>query len=437
MLRRGTGGAAALLSAFCLTTSVTPASGAATGTSAAIVLSDAELSQLSSLTQDQPDRFAGSVDDAQHHVVTVYVKGSAADRGAVINPADARAAVAGLSTKTASLYTKLGSHTTTSVDRTWTVRFVGVKNSAADLDRITSTVLTKQPLAGVLNGAEVSMYGADTASNTVHVGVKRVTPALEAAARSTYGADVQLVAMPRFALTDRLTDSKPYYNGDSIIDDGNLTISCTSGFEYVSASYSIPQLLTAGHCLNHYLYHGTWDQGYYYAQGKAKISGQIGFAGWRLPADGGYESGDDAGLITAPAGTLDDHIWTNYGLYKPTGLGSNNAGTLLCTDGAVTGENCSGKVIYGNANVCVLYDTNKNCVQWDWNTAIAVSTNNTTLCRNGDSGGPVISGSLLVHGIIVAGSTDSDFLGVTGCQYVAYTPLSVVMSAIGGGPVLD
>jgi len=383
-------------------------------------LTDDGMAQVAQLMSSQPTDFAGGSVDEATHTITIHVADAGHAGLAMVSPR-LRGAVAAV---------QKSQKPTTHNAQPWTVKYVSEKHSTADLQQIESQIPTREPFATAVKSS-LSSFGLDPSVNKVRVGVISITPEIQAAAKATYGNDVVLEQTPRMEKQDRINDSAPYLGGDRITADNY--VSCTAGIEYISSSYSVPQMLTAGHCF--------WDAyGEKWYQGTAPNSNKyMGFEGWWVAPNalshGAYtcftiaQCGDDVGLITNGSSNppFGPQIWTNYGFASATATGANYVGKAVCSDGSVTGENCSGVISSVNTYLC---DKTRNsdgaCLEYTTHVDKVTSSNGSKMSQGGDSGSPVISGSLQIHGILDGGAG----------SWMYFTPIEYVQYLIGGGPVL-
>jgi hypothetical protein len=153
---------------------------------------------------------------------------------------------------------------------------------------------------------------------------------------------------PRLRSNSRTGDAAPWYGGDELdhyLVDGDEWV-CTSGFEFGSGSMS-----TAGHC-------GP-DPTSFYNNGA--------FVGQTLTVQFGN-------------GRID--------MQRINGSGGVAIGAYYCTDGYVTGQNCTAEV-YAIDECVELYDDYLGEYVDECDQDMAESCNLTTITLPGDSGGPV------------------------------------------------
>lgn len=320
----------------------------------------------------------------------------------------------------------------------------------AELLQIRDSVPLRQPFASAA-GSSLSVWYPDPATGTVIVGVTRVTPAIVAAARSTWGSTVRVVQRDRPQVAtrvsrvtrtlqvassgkslgktaapapatapapSRLLDAPPYYGGTRIgVPDypsaGYIT-ECTAAF-----SNATKAMLSAGHCFRAntvvqqgYLDGTTWN-----------YTGNMGKVDW---VQWGTDRPDaeqinpalvgQQGVATPIYNTLTTSVQVNGNAYR------YSIGAPFCTDGSFTGEKCKGVV--DSANICANENDNGTTVRV-CNLISGHSTDGSRLVQHGDSGGPVyakVTGGVARSGIINAGNVAS---GQAGNQ-VYFTDLGVI-----------
>ncbi|MHA6758064.1 trypsin-like serine protease [Streptacidiphilus sp. PAMC 29251] len=193
---------------------------------------------------------------------------------------------------------------------------------------------------------------------------------------------------------------------------------CTAAFGWTDPYYAPVQMLTAGHC---------GPQGWSWFSGSnSSFSRRVGITGWQT-----FNAGNtDAALITEVDGNGILQEIYNGGSSSSTfwpvgGTGFNWNGGAFCSDGSVTGENCSGiidscdvKADYGSAGVA-------------YHMCSAHSSSNSRLMDHGDSGGPVVSGNMLQHGILSGGNIGNG-PGQGPGNNIYFTPWIAVSNMIGG-----
>jgi hypothetical protein len=346
------------------------------------------LARLAELAAEAPDDFAGvTIDPATGGVTVRYPSGrghrSARDRVAAIAAATPAQAQGG---------TRVGARELArGPDRP--VTFVASKYSLRELtavqDRITADRSWLPDADRIL-----TRWGVDEATNTVTVGLSEITPAGAEAAQRTFGDRVRLVVEQRAHRTSRRNDAAPYSGGNvafNAADEG-----CSTAFAVERTDGSRTRgLLTAGHCFT-----------------------------------GNGEAVTD--FDSRAMGTIASHENVNFGFdravitgrsYRPEvfvgpALTSNRRapiiravpivqGMRMCTSGPVTGEQCSGVVVF--VNDCYVFQGGAVTCN-----VSAVFSQTTRLANFGDSGGPVImyqddetdSGPAFAMGVILGGGND-------------------------------
>jgi hypothetical protein len=339
-----------------------------------------------------------------------------------------------------------------------------VRYSQQQLTATMSQITRRQPWSALAKPV-LATWAVDPRTDTVLVGVTRLTPQLRAAALAAFGEQVTLVQQQRLQLAtsvtqlrpgyhvvsvaspykkamragaagggasavpqvapqpSRLLDETPYFGGDRIyrlISSGGVTyiIQCTVAFMWSPAAMS-----SAGHCGPT----GTiWAQGYYDPSNNTLYkSGNMGtvyttqFGNGRIDAELMNKSSWDPYVYTALEGAS-----------PVVGYETGAVGYTVCTDGSFTGENCT--AVIQEIDVCAnesdpLTGATVNVCHLD----IATSSNGSMLCQPGDSGGPVYSysgNSLLADGIISGCSSDTP----PGGSLVAYSDILEAQLILGG-----
>jgi hypothetical protein len=260
----------------------------------------------------------------------------------------------------------------------WRVDLVPVRHSLAELDAVRQRVAA-DPARWQLDGAALSEWYVDVTRNRVAVGVTKLSPRLEAAARAEFGDQVVLHEAARATRASRIADWKPWAAGIRIASGG---MACTAGFFIeVPGTPETRRMVTSGHC---------------FANGAVVTNnGQvIGTVSGRNLTNNGKDVEYVLGTFTP---------WTYKGPstsdYGDTirGTKASVVGQAFCTNGAFGGEVCSGTV--DATNLCVLMSDGITTCSLDRMVSGAVQT------RLGDSGGNVFAydaAGLKVGGMIVA-----------------------------------
>ena len=131
----------------------------------------------------------------------------------------------------------------------------------------------------------------------------------------------------------------------------------------------------------------------------------------------------DAAFVDAPNG-VQGYVYNYENSWLPLHgfSGGPMAGNAVCTDGYVTGQNCSG--IIQNTNICVFYTDGTFLCGLD----SATSNNNTIISQHGDSGGPVYHGDG-IGGVIADGIISGNSNNGNPSTDVYFTPYGL---AVGG-----
>ncbi|WP_177235228.1 S1 family peptidase [Streptomyces sp. MUSC 14] len=302
-------------------------------------------------------------------------------------------------------------------------------------------------------GNNLTVWYSDPLTDSVRVGVSKVTPELRRAAEAEFGDKVTLFQEARHHSMDKLTrinrapsfqrvatgskngqaaarstaatatrllDSAPYAGGDRIvsqqvINGGNYIVQCTVNFDFTMNSGS-PSMGTAGHCGATGI---SWQQGYY--DGSAKTIHYTGTMGktytrqWgnnRTDAELLNDTGNSHGFWTQVY--IDNTTLSDVGSVDPASVGERS-----CSDGSFTGQNCSGTI--SAADVCENINDDgtifKVC-------NLDIAKSGTRLVQSGDSGGPVyLANGHTVHpqGVISAGSTNGLELDFSDMGFVDIT----------------
>jgi len=333
----------------------------------------------------------------------------------------------------------------------WTVVTKPAKYTMASLNAVKDRITSSTSSFAEQAGNHLTTWYADPVSDTVHVGVTKVTPALRAAAKAEFGDEVTLVQEARHQSMDKLTpvsstprivtetagakksgqttfspsattatrllDSTPYAGGDRIvsiqtINGAQYVIQCTVNYDFTMDD-GTAAMGTAGHCGATGV---SWYQGYYDDSTKViEQTGTMGSAYARIWGDNKTDAellndeGNPYGFWTQVY--VDNTTLNNVGSVEPVSVGEE-----ACSDGSFTGQNCAGDVTA--VDVCENINDDGTIVKvCNLDTAVA----STRLVQSGDSGGPVYlrSGSTLhPEGLISAGSTDGHNLDFSDIGFV-------------------
>jgi hypothetical protein len=348
-----------------------------------------------------PQDFVGVVTDPQHGIATLYTAAGRTD-----------------SPSFHAAMSKVQSIGKTPTPRAWqklqkvSLTIATAPRSLSVLQSIMSQVPIVTPWSTLTRPYLVDWY-PDASSDTVHVGLTKITPAITDAARQTFGSAVQLQpAKPMHAVADRHMDLPPYFGGDTVLNGNPVTggTECTAGFAATDDSTGDQGMLTAGHCfpVGNLVYQGYYDpsSGYYYP-GTA-----MGLVSWQV-----YGGGQtDAEFIDAAHfSSVSPSVYTSLTAASPVvGLQPNYANESFCADGGLTMENCTGKL--QSTLTCVNASGVNTCDQ-----DCGQSTNNSQLAQPGDSGGPVYeygNGGLLAMGLISSVDQTGTYMCYSDLPYV-------------------
>ena len=260
-----------------------------------------------------------------------------------------------------------------------------VTHSLSELDAVRSKLSTFAP--GV-----VSEKYVDVPHNRVALGVTRLTPELTAAAQRTFGDVVSLheAARPARAFSSRVDDFEPWTAGIRI---WSPTSGCSSGFFIRNLNTTQKRMVTAGHCGPV----GTpWTNN----------GDPVGTTVVRNFTDGGFDVSYIGGrtyeawsYVGGPVSEVGQWI---------TGTYLSLVGRQFCTNGATSGEVCTGTV--SAIDACITFSDGIETCFLDIMNASGV-----TLVRPGDSGGPVINTpavdptSIKIGGIIIGNGQSGSY----------------------------
>ncbi|MEV6793643.1 hypothetical protein AB0M87_16925 [Streptomyces sp. NPDC051320] len=412
---------AAALAIAALTGGLLSASAHAEGISLdSVSISDSAIPGIHSFVRSHPQSFGGSYQDEKTHTVHVLtVPGADAARDWEALAANTRA------------------RTLATGDPTWKVVTDSAHYPLNTLNGVRDKITTASSSFAVEAGRNLTAWYSDPLTDSVHVGVTKVTPALKRAAEAEFGDKVTLFREPRHHSMDKITrvdqrpslqhatageknskvarsaataptrllDSTPYAGGDRIvsqqvIDGANYVVQCTTNFHLIMDSGS-STMGTAGHCGATGI---SWLQGYLdSASNTVHYTGTMGKAYTRLWGSGK----SDAELLNSTGNP--NGFWTQVYIDSTTlnnvgGVDAVSVGERSCSDGSFTGQNCSGSI--SAVDVCENIDDDGSIVKV---CHLNISRSGTRLVQAGDSGGPVYKADgLTVHpqGIISAGTSN-------------------------------
>jgi hypothetical protein len=410
-----------------------------------LVTENSSVAEMASFVRDHPKSFGGLYeDDATHTVHILTVAGGEAQQDQ--------------STLASSLKSRMNVAASATSGQGWVVVTEPARYSLATLDGIRDQVTSRASSFADTAGNALSAWYADPRTDTVRMGLTKVTPALRNAAKKEFGDKVSVYTQPRQRSMDKLTplakplttrqlaasarggaqaqsaaaaaptrllDSVPYAGGDRIVSMQTIggkpfIVQCTTNFDY-AMNNGTSMMGTAGHCGPTGL---SWDQGNLdEATNTVNFTGTMGTAATRifgnnkLDAELLNDSGNPAGFFTQVY--IDNTTLNNVGSVAPVSVGAQ-----ACSDGSFTGQNCSGKVTA--VDVCESINDDGTLVNI---CNLDIATASTRLVQSGDSGGPVYeeNGSTLhPEGIISAGSSN----GLT----LDFTDIGFADIGLGGAP---
>jgi len=378
--------------------------GISAASAADVTVLPSQLEALEQLVAESPDDFAGvSVDETERKIIVRHSRNS--------DPYRIREAL-----------TALKKSKRRDAEQSWSVEMRPVTRSNRQLEWTFDRMLRVEPWATLVRPV-LSGWEIDVEENVVAVNVTAITPDLRDAARRAFGATVELRLVADLNSNySRSNDYAPWYGGIPVqgtfpnaIYASDLEL-CTAGFPVSEPGGAITGLLTAGHC---------------FGQGAAI----------RQPSDNEWVGG-----ILAREKTNNGLDWaligfgTSYGsrvwITESSSLRINNpqsasgvamlaaqVGTIVCFNGARTGEKCNARI--SSMNSCQATDQfTVTC-----KLITVKSTDGNRIAQRGDSGGPVyrkMSNLMLPEGIIVAGNG----AGTT----VFYHSIKTVLKAIEAHP---
>lgn len=345
-----------------------PGAAAATPALNGATVSSAQLAGLNALVAAQPDNFAGATVDQATGVLTVRV----------VQGRDGAAQTA-LRSRLAAKSTGASKGADSA---TRTIRLQTAAHSTRELTAVRDRVTTEAGWAAKAKPV-LSEWYVNVATNTVDVGVTRITPELTRAAQQAFGPLVRLHQADRPSVQTRLVDSAPWYGGSRInLSTGGF---CTTGFSVRQINTGTTGIITAGHCgvvgtvaRNNNVVVGTFVQR---SNGQELDGALITGSTYSGRVFGGAVDPGTVRRVTAELHPFN--------------------GESLCLSGSVTGENCTG--IIAAQDICVTFtDGITRC-----HLGRITSSNNTRLTQGGDSGGPAYQlrpdGTAWAYGLIIGG----------------------------------
>lgn len=273
----------------------------------------------------------------------------------------------------------------------WHIALQPVARSRADLEAIQQQLMTREPLASLLQPL-VSQWSIDVVHNAVNVGVVRLRQSLLEDVQRAFGDAVTLVERPRLRRYSRTVAA----------DDGTLSggaqiyrpsgTRCSSGFP-VELDGSLRGFTTAGHCaLNQPDYPTITNT-------DEKYLGNLLSFHWGFAENQGFgivwSQETDASLIF-------DYLFSGQAQPVPKvyvgGTNSNTRryirgyrepllGETVCFSGALSGENC--RAVITNTDVSAVFYIDGGIGMLLSGLVEASSWDGSVIARPGDSGGPV------------------------------------------------
>jgi hypothetical protein len=326
----------------------------------------AQLDAIAQLVTDQRQTFAGiSIDEAAGVLTVQY------DRDAGLVSAKSKLS----KTDTAATGTR---------GEKIKLVLTPVSNSLKELDDVRARTRSDKEWARVAKDLIVQHH-VDLKRNIVAIGVTAITPEVKAQASETFGDMAYLYVTKRGSRDVSRDRDEPAVKVGARIN--SATGGCSTGFVIRNATTQEKRMVTAGHC------------------------GPLGTV-WRTGS--GAPAGTtvartfvDGGLDVSYLGGVSYLSWMWVGPWN-SGLGVPvNAyylslpGRKLCSDGATSGEVCTGTV--AEIDICHTFDDG---IETCWLDSITPD-GGVTLTRPGDSGGPMITppGRDEVAGIIIGHSS--------------------------------
>ena len=338
---------------------------------------------------------------ASGQLAQVATRASAA--AASLSPSTYAGVSMNVSTNTATIYVTKAPSTrmlaSAAADATFGhVRYKVVKYTMASL-RNGQTALTDSVQKLTSSGIDITDWGPDPTTNTLHVGLMHPTSAAEAAVSAITGIPVTFTAEGSYPVktATRINDT-PGYNGGDFMQDG--TRGCTTGVPVVKNDSQY--YLSVAHCFGY----ATGDKMYNDDILDSRGCGISGCAYLGTSSHVDSASGYDDALMSGSS--YSDLDWENSTPYNPPGTlnGYTNpqqtystsvVGELVCPSGAYEGMVCNTNVIYVKETA--------NFGGTLYNNIDRAQNTSTIPVGGGDSGGPVFttpSGHLNIEGIIEA-----------------------------------
>lgn len=283
------------------------------------------------------------------------------------------------------------------------------KYDFAQLQALASRVTNDKNLrtAAKASHAMVSEWYPDPVTDKVVIGFTKVTAAERAEVRAEYGSLARVITAPTGYVavgeasvvakevrpSSRTSASAPWYGGEELdYNYGDASWVCSSGFEFGNDSLS-----TAGHC-------GVDPSTFYNDNAYVGTTDTLQFGNGRID------------MQRIGGGSYTPYVWAGASgnTKEPvSGSGGVAIGGTYCTDGYVTGQNCTAIVYAIDVCVNLYFDIFKEYVD-DCDQDYAASSNLTSISLPGDSGGPVytktsIYGPYAVGTITGEGSDDGAY----------------------------
>lgn len=289
---------------------------------------------------------------------------------------------------------------------------VHAKYDFAQLEKMDGRVMGAKSLftAAKKSHQTLSQWYPDPETDKVVIGFTKVTAAETAAVRAVFGGTARVISapvavdtighrsagssLPKTVRPDTGTgDTAPWSGGDiAYFDDGGGY--CTTGYYWGGDTMS-----TAGHCGSNGFYARSNSLSGHYYEGTTYT---IQYGNNRI----------DMQLIKGSDYT--PYIWAGPAAQNKvpvSGSGGVAQGGQYCTDGAITGVNCT--AVVGAIDVCINEtDKSTGVTVYACDLDEAQSTDGTDITYPGDSGGPVFTQNSVYDpyatGTLVAAADDSN-----------------------------